>query len=192
MPRVWTTSLGDASDDALLAGVAAGDTDATAAFVRRFQNRVFGLAVTMVGDRAVADDVAQEAFVRVWRHAGSYDARRGSVTTWLLTITRNLAIDALRAVRAQPTDPDVLAALLPAATTTGPDVAAVASDELRRVCIALEALPTEQRRAVLFARLSGMTAAEIGAHEGVPLGTAKTRVRLGLLRLRDAMVGEST
>ena len=185
MHRVWAVS-----DDALLAGVAAGDADATAAFVRRFQNRVFGLALTMVGDRAVADDVAQEAFIRAWRHAASYDARRGSVATWLLTITRNLAIDALRAMRAKPTDPDVIAALLPAAPGSGPEGAVVATDEVRRIRAALEALPVEQRRAVLLARLSGMTAAEIGEHEGVPLGTAKTRVRSGLLRLRDAMAGD--
>jgi len=192
MPRVWPGSFGIASDDALLAGVSSGDADATAAFVRRFQNRVFGLAVTMVGDRAVADDVAQETFVRAWRHAASYDARRGSVATWLLTITRNLAIDALRAMRAQPTDPDVVAALLPPSSASGPDVAAVATDELRRVRMALETLPVEQRRAVLLARISGMTAAEIGEHEGVPVGTAKTRIRSGMIRLRGAMVGEST
>jgi len=185
MQGVWAVS-----DDALLAGVAAGDADATAAFVRRFQNRVFGLALTMVGDRAVADDIAQEALVRAWRHAGNYDARRGSVVTWLLTITRNLAIDSLRAMRSQPTDPDVIAALLPAAGGSGPDGAVVAADEVRRMRIALETLPVEQRRAVLLARLSGMTAVEIGEHEGVPVGTAKTRIRSGLLRLREAMAGD--
>ena len=179
--------MGGASDDALVAGMAAGDQDATAAFVRRYQHRVHGLAVTMVADSAVADDVAQEAFVRAWRHAASYDVRRGSVATWLLTITRNLAIDALRAMRASPTAPDVIVALAPPAAGSGPDGAAIASDEARRVSVALAALPAEQRRAVLLARLSGMTAAEIGVFEGVPVGTAKTRIRTGLLRLRDAL-----
>jgi RNA polymerase sigma-70 factor (ECF subfamily) len=179
---VWAVA-----DDALLAGLGAGDPDAAAAFVRRFQGRVFGLAVTMVGDRGVADDVAQEAFVRAWRHANAYDARRGTVATWLLTITRNLAIDALRAMRSSPTDPDVLAALLPAAPGSGPDGAAVASDDAARVRTALAALPEEQRRAVVLARFSGLTAAEIGDREGIPLGTAKTRIRTGLLRLRDVM-----
>jgi RNA polymerase sigma-70 factor (ECF subfamily) len=182
---VWAVA-----DDALLAGLGAGDPDAAAAFVRRFQSRVFGLAVTMVGDRAVADDVAQEAFVRAWRHAAAYDARRGSVATWLLTITRNLAIDALRAMRSVATDPDVLAGLLPAAGGSGPDGAAVAVDEVARVQVALAALPAEQRRAVVLARFSGLTAAEIGEREGVPLGTAKTRIRAGMLRLREAMAGE--
>ena len=93
------------SDEALVAGFAAGDRDAATAFVRRYQARVFGLAVTMVGDPAVAEEIAQEAFTRAWRHADSYDARRGRVVTWLLTITRNLAIDHLRAHRAEPIEP---------------------------------------------------------------------------------------
>ncbi len=91
-----------------MAGFAAGDTDAATAFVRRYQARVFGLAVTMVGDPAAAEEIAQEAFARAWRHAGSYDARRGRVATWLLTITRNLAIDHLRAHRAEPLDPGAI------------------------------------------------------------------------------------
>jgi RNA polymerase sigma factor (sigma-70 family) len=183
---VWT-----AGDEALLAGMAAGDADAAAAFVRRFQARVFGLAVTMVTDRAVADDVAQEAFLRAWRHAASYDARRGAVGTWLLAITRNLAVDALRAMRSVPMDPEVLLALLPPSSGSGPEGAAVATDDARRVRVALDALPPEQRRAVVLARFSGLTAAEIGEREGVPVGTAKTRIRTGLLRLRDAMSAET-
>ena len=187
IPGVWA-----AADEALLAGLAAGDADAATAFVRRFQRRVFGLALTIVADAAVADDVSQEAFVRAWRHAANYDARRGSVTTWLLTITRNLAIDAVRAMRSVPTDPDILAAMLPPSAATGPDAAVVAADDAGRVQAALDALPPDQRRAVVLARFSGLTAAEIGAREGIPLGTAKTRIRSGLLRLRDAMTTEST
>src|SRR6185369_16392138 len=94
---IWTPS-----DEALVAGLAAGDAAAATAFVRRFQARVFGLAVSMIGDAAVAEEVAQEAFTRAWRHAGNYDARRGRVATWLLSITRNLAIDHLRAKRTEP------------------------------------------------------------------------------------------
>jgi RNA polymerase sigma-70 factor (ECF subfamily) len=178
------------ADDALLAGLASGDADAAAAFVRRFQRKVFGLALAMVGDRAVADDVAQEAFVRAWRHGGNYDARRGSVTTWLLTITRNLAVDALRAMRSVPTDPEVLVRLLGAAPGSGPDGAAVAAEDAERIRVALRGLPVEQCRAVVLARFAGLTAAEIGEREGIPIGTAKTRIRTGLLRLRAAMAGD--
>ena len=87
------------SDDALVAGLAAGDSDAASAFVRRFQRRVFGLARTIVPDNRAAEDVAQEAFLRAWRHAAAYDPDAGSVVGWLLTITRNLAIDAVRVRR---------------------------------------------------------------------------------------------
>src|SRR5438093_8086474 len=85
-----------ASDDGLLAGLAAGDPQAAATFVRRYQARVFGLALSIVGVPAVAEEVAQEAFVRAWRFAGGYDPRRGEVAGWLLAIARNLAIDAAR------------------------------------------------------------------------------------------------
>src|SRR5262245_10911629 len=96
------------SDDALVAGMAAGDADAASAFVRRFQRRVFGLARTIVLDDRAAEDVAQEAFIRAWRHAGAYDPRRGSVIGWLLTITRNLAIDSVRVRRPTALDPMML------------------------------------------------------------------------------------
>jgi len=97
--RTFAPEAGEPSDETLLAGMASGDEWATVAFVRRFQRRVFGLAHAMLGDRSAAEDVAQEALTRVWRHAQVFDARRGSVATWVLTITRNLAIDSLRVRR---------------------------------------------------------------------------------------------
>ena len=100
------------SDEALLAGLANGDREAAAAFVRRFQKRVYGLALGIVGDAGTAEDVAQEAFTRAWRRADGYDARRGRVLTWLLTITRSTAIDVVRLRRAQPMDPELLTARL--------------------------------------------------------------------------------
>ena len=90
--------------------MAVGDQEAAVTFTRRYQRRVFGLAYSMTSDAGVAEDVAQEAMIRVWRHAPVFDPRRGSVTSWVLTITRNLAIDALRLRRAVPTDPDDFAA----------------------------------------------------------------------------------
>ena len=99
------------SDDALVAGLVTGDQEAAAAFVRRFQRRVYGLARTIVRDYRAAEDIAQEAFVRAWKHAAAYDPRRGSVVSWLLTITRNLAIDAVRVRRPIPLDPDTVVAL---------------------------------------------------------------------------------
>ena len=176
------------SDEALVAGLAAGDADATTTFLRRFQARVFGLAVTMVGDHAVAEEIAQEAFTRAWRHSGAYDARRGRVTTWLLAITRNLAIDHLRAKRTEPLDPDSLRETETALWVTSPAPPGSGDDpgELRE---ALGELPAEQRRALLLATLYGYTAREIGELEQVPLGTAKTRIRTAVQKLAATAEG---
>ena len=175
------------SDEALLAGLAAGDRDASAAFIRRFQGRAYGLARTIVVDSGTAEDVAQEAFVRAWRYAGSYDARRGSVLTWLLTIVRNVAVDRLRPGQAEPLDPDVLASKLQLRDSRdGRDehAAVVEREQLRE---GLATLPSEQRRALLLAAYLGRTAGEIAELEGIPLGTAKTRIRTAMHRLRDWM-----
>ena len=98
------------TDEALLAGMAVGEQAAVVAFVRRYQRRVFGLAYSLTADPTLAEEVAQESLIRVWRHAPIFDPRRGSVASWVLTITRNLTIDALRMRRAIPTDPDDFAA----------------------------------------------------------------------------------
>jgi RNA polymerase sigma factor (sigma-70 family) len=181
-------SLADrAPDAALVSALAVNDEAAAVAFVRRFQGPVFGLAVSVTRDRGLAEDVAQEAFLRAWRAAGSYDIRRGSVLTWLLTITRNLAIDAVRARRSAPVEAGELELLL--STTLGggtPDgtggrvEALAAADRLAR-------LPADQARAVVLAVIGGRTATEVAEHERIPLGTAKTRIRTGLRRLRLAM-----
>jgi RNA polymerase sigma-70 factor (ECF subfamily) len=190
-PLVRTSPVGQSSDEAVLAGMAAGDDQAALVLVRRYQHRVVGLAGAVVRDRGRAEDVAQEAFLRAWRHAGSYDARRGSVVTWLLTITRNLAIDSMRVERARPVsvgaavDSDVID------VRPGPADLATLTDDVRRVYEALAHLPEEQRRAVLLASFHGRTAKEIAELERIPLGTAKTRVRTALLRLRDDLAHET-
>jgi RNA polymerase sigma factor (sigma-70 family) len=175
------------SDEALLAGLAAGDRDASAAFVRRFQRRAYGLARTIVHDSSTAEDVAQEAFVRAWRYAGSYDARRGSVLTWLLTIVRNVAVDRLRLRQPEPLDPELLASKLQLhqGRDEGDEQSAVAEREQLRQALAV--LPSEQRRALLLAAYFGRTAAEVAELEAIPLGTAKTRIRTAMHRLRDWM-----
>jgi RNA polymerase sigma-70 factor (ECF subfamily) len=175
------------SDEGLLAGMAVGEQSAAVTFVRRYQKRVFGLAYSMVGDPGVAEDVAQEAMIRVWRHAPVFDPRRGSVASWVLTITRNLAIDALRMRRAVPADPDDFAAAAVLSNEHNPEDAAHRGDVRSIVRTALTTLPTEQRRAVVLAAVYGRTALEISEAEGIPLGTAKTRIRTALIRLRAAV-----
>ncbi len=178
---------GDPSDEALLAGMAVGEQAAAVTFVRRYQRRIFGLAYSMTGDAGVAEEVAQEAMTRVWRHAPVFDPRRGPVASWVLTITRNLAIDALRMRRAVPTDPDDFTAAALRSGEHDPEDAAQRSDARDIVRTALAVLPDEQRRAVVLAAVYGRTALEISESEGIPLGTAKTRIRTALLRMRAAV-----
>jgi RNA polymerase sigma factor (sigma-70 family) len=177
-----------AADAALVEGLAIDDQPAAAAFVRRFQNAVFGLALSITREHALAEDVSQEVFVRAWRAASSYDPRRASVLTWLLTITRNAAIDAVRMRRVTPTDAEALERLL-YDTMAGPDPAESALRRLEgdRAVERLRALAPEQARAVVLAVVGGCTAVEISEHEGIPVGTAKTRIRAGLRRLRQSM-----
>jgi len=178
----------DALDDAaLLVAMGLGDDDAAVAFVRRFERAVFGVAVGLCGDGRLAEDIAQSTFERAWRHAGSYDARRGSVRTWLLTICRRLAIDTLRLRRPSPLESDRLALLVPPSSEPAPADAAVTGDEVDAVRGAIRALPEPQRRALLLATLGGHTALEIAAIERIPVGTAKTRLRAGLRRVRGQL-----
>jgi RNA polymerase sigma factor (sigma-70 family) len=188
--RRRTSRMWSVADDALVAGMASGDADAASAFVERFQRRVFGLAYTIVGDARGAEDVAQEALLRAWRHAGVFDPRRGSVTTWLLTITRNLSIDALRVRRPVAFDPDTVIDLAPVAPGRGPDEVALLQDDVGRLREALTGLPEEQRRAVVLAGVVGLSAREVAEREDIPIGTAKTRIRTALGRLRVAMASE--
>jgi len=182
VPDVWSSS-----DEALLAGMAAGDQEAATVFVRRFQRKVFGLALGILGDRSQASDAAQDAFVRSWQHAATYDPRRGSVTTWLLTISRNVAIDRLRMNRARPVDYLDLDSLLLVSSEPRAEDIAEQADDTRRVLAILAQLPLEQRRALVLAAIGGRTAREIGEIDGIPLGTAKTRIRTALLRVRELL-----
>ncbi|HZQ83898.1 MAG TPA: sigma-70 family RNA polymerase sigma factor [Acidimicrobiales bacterium] len=176
-----------AADDALLAGLAAGDRECTTAFVRRFQSRVYGMALSVVGDPVLAEDVAQEVFVRAWRHAANYDARRAAVPTWLLAITRNLAIDTVRVRRAEPMEPDAIVALQLESTEAAPADAAASHEDADRLRRALAELPVDQRRAVVLASIRGLTAQEISDAESIPLGTAKTRIRSAMIKLRSSL-----
>ena len=176
-------------DEVLLAGLGAGDAELAVAFVRRFQRIVFGVAVAVIGNPVTAEDVAQQAFEQAWRHASVYDPRRGSVRAWLTTITHNLAINLVRARSAQPMDPNDLPVLL-AAMTDSPERMAVANDSAQGLRQALSRLPVPQARAVAMSGIYGMTARQVAGTEGIPLGTAKTRIRDGMQKLRAAFLPE--
>jgi RNA polymerase sigma-70 factor (ECF subfamily) len=185
LARPKTATTDETSDETLLALFGQSDPAGSAAFIRRFERRIFGLALTIVGDSRVAEDVAQESLLKIWRHSDAFDARRGSVAAWALTITRNRAIDAVRGRRSITVASDTLADW--SAPDRDPGDAAVVSDDVDRLRIALTRLPEEQRRAIVLAGVWGITAREIAQREGIPLGTAKTRVRTALQRLRDTL-----
>jgi RNA polymerase sigma factor (sigma-70 family) len=169
------------SDQSLIAGIASGDATAVTTLVRRYQARVYGLALRVTADSGLAEEVAQDAFVRAWRYATSYDARRGPVDRWLLTIAHNVSMDAVRRRRDYPVDPE----LLRRAQRSVPDERGY--EQVEPVLAGLRSLPAEQARPIMLAVLYGLTAREIAEQEGIPLGTAKTRIRRGLGRLRVAL-----
>lgn len=180
----------DISDEALLSGMAVGDDRAGLLFVRRYQHRLFGLAMGILGESALAEDIAQEAFIRIFKHAVVFDPRRGSVASWTLSITRNLAIDASRVRHSEPTDPNDPVFLELASTARHPEDAAIAEMSLVPIRSALAELPADQRRAVLLAAMYGRTASEIAEAEAIPIGTAKSRIRVGMAKLREAVLLE--
>jgi RNA polymerase sigma-70 factor (ECF subfamily) len=180
------------SDEVLLSGIAIGDERSGLVFVRRYQHRLYGLALAVVLDSSEAEDVAQEAFIRIFRHAQVFDARRGSVSSWALTITRNLAIDSLRLRRGIPTDPSDRVFLELTSPFGDAEATAHVREDRRTVLPALMGLPIDQRRAVVLAAMYGWTAEEIAHVEGIALGTAKGRIRLGMAKLRRVVIKEET
>lgn len=171
------------SDGALMAGLRLGDPEVPLAFVRRFQAHVFAVALAVTGESSLAEDVAQQTFERVWRRASTFDPERGDVRAWLTTVTRNMAVDALRVARPEPLDPADLIRLLgpPEREPEAVSMRNEARDQLRR---ALRQLSPEQARALVMAGVYRMTAQEIAEREGIPLGTAKSRIRSAMQRLR--------
>jgi RNA polymerase sigma-70 factor (ECF subfamily) len=152
---------------------------------------VFGLARALVGDPGLAEDVAQETFLRAWRHGASFDSRKGSVRSWLNTIARNLAIDSLRVRRADPVDPESFVAQL-VAVDADPFDHVARTEDVQRVRSAVRGLPAPQQRALVLAAYFGRTADEISRMEQIPLGTAKTRIRGAMLRLRATLAEEAS
>ncbi len=177
----------DVGDFALISGIAANDLNALAALYDRYRTAAFGLAMRITSDHSLAEDVVQEAFLAVWRYAPRYDVRRGGCRTWIMTIVHHRAVDVIRRRRAVLELPTSETAA-PASLVT-PDIWAEVAGHLDRDTIvgALATLGQAQREAIELAYFSGLTQAEIAHYTGAPLGTVKSRVRLGLLALRDAI-----
>ncbi|HET7676600.1 MAG TPA: sigma-70 family RNA polymerase sigma factor [Candidatus Limnocylindrales bacterium] len=183
------TPAPEPADADLLAMAAAHDATALTRLYERYRTVAYSLALRITGDAGLAEDVIQEAFLGVWRNAGRYAAARGSVRTWLMAIVHHRAIDALR--RRRPADelPDVE---MPPPSLVLPDIWPEVAGRLDREAIraAMDGLAAAQREAIELAYFGGLTQQEIAARTGAPLGTVKSRVRLGLLSLRGALTGE--
>ena len=178
------------ADRAAFDRMASGNADALGEVYDRHGRLVYSLALRIVRDQSDAEDIVQEVFSQAWRQASRYDPSRGTVVGWLLTLARSRSIDRLRGRRSRP-DPSVDQARLNAI----PDTAAPADDQVAwagqaaQIRAALEGLSLLQRMAIELAFYEGLTHAEIAERLELPLGTVKTRIRQGLLKLRDRLAG---
>jgi RNA polymerase sigma-70 factor (ECF subfamily) len=175
-------------DDLLLARLQQHDMHALEQLYDRHSRLAYGLAYRILGDGAAAEDVVQEAFLNIWRQAPTYDARRGAVRTWLLSIVHHRAIDFLRsrAHRQKDVQLDLVERQLSAPDTWHEVSSNVERDALRK---AVAALPPEQQRTIELAYFAGYSQPEIAAAMGVPLSTVKGRIRMAMQKLRVLLHG---
>ena len=183
----------DPADVRLLQRIAARDTAALADLYDRHNRLIFGLILRVVRDRGEAEDILQEAFVRVWTRAGTYNAHVGGPLPWIVRVARNCAIDRLRArrVRAAVDAPAIdLAVAESDATTTRiqtPEAAVLFAERRRTLTDALAGLPADQRQLIEAAFFDGYTHSELARRFALPLGTVKTRIRAGMTAMRKRL-----
>ena len=176
---------------ALLKRAGRGDEGAFAEWYDATSARAFGLAVRVLRDRAQAEEVTQEAYLECWRHAARFDPAKGSAISWLLTIVHRKAVDRVRSAEASSRRDRAYSHQEQSVDHDSTAEAATSSLEATRVRAALSDLTLKQRQAVELAFLGGYTHTEVARMLDLPIGTAKTRIRDGLIRLRDALgVGE--
>ena len=186
------SSESQAEDQRALQRVTAGDAGGLGALYDRHGRAVYSLALRILGDEGDAEEVTQDVFAQAWRRAAQYDESRGTVVAWLLVMARTRAIDRLRARKVRPEgrvrDDDGLTLQQLPATALDAASEMLAVERGQRVRHALESLPFLQRMAIELAYFEGLSQREIAERLEQPLGTVKTRMRLGLLKLRDALL----
>ena len=174
------------TDVNLLHAIALRDEQALASLYDRYRLILFGLLMRILNRREEAEDVLQEVFLQVWRQAGDFDERRGRAFTWLVTLTRSRAIDRLRQLGSR--ERLALSAIeFVSDVASNPARDAFRSEQRQIVAGALSELSEEQRRALTLAYFEGLTQSEIAARLSSPLGTVKTRMRSGMIRLRELL-----
>ena len=180
----------DLRDEQLITLIAHGEKDALEALYERFTSTIFSMARYMLRDQHQAEEITQEIFLNVWRKAGNYDPRRGTPRTWLMSVAHNRIIDEIRSKRrlsqsSEQTPHEILDSLPSHRPTTEEE----AHQNLTRgeILAALDTIPKEQREVIVLAYFGGFSQSEIAERLSQPLGTVKTRTRLGLQKLRGAL-----
>ena len=186
MRTVRTTREPD-NDAALMRAFASRDRAAADLLYDRFASRIYGLGIVMLGNDAAAQDLVQDTFVKLWRNADRYDTTRGKLETWILLIARSTAIDSLRRRVLEARSLEATGRPREADPAAGPEELAETGDMVARARHAMKQLSGEQRAALELAYFGGKTSTEVAELEGIPVGTAKTRIRTALLRLRESM-----
>ena len=177
------------SDVLLLKAIAARDEAALAQLYDRYDRILFGLLMRILNNREEAEDVLQEVFLQVWRKASDFDESRGRPFTWLVTLARSRGIDRLRTLASRERVAEA------GAREVSEEISDAATDALKSeqrglVSDALAKLPDEQKRPIMLAYFDGLTQSEIATRLGAPLGTVKTRMRTGMIRLRELLAGQ--
>jgi RNA polymerase sigma-70 factor (ECF subfamily) len=173
---------GAARDAGLVSALIAGDEQAMARIYDNYSSLVYSVALRVCGESGAAEDILQEVFMQLWRNPAAFDSRRGSLPAWLAVITRHRAIDALRKRRPESDLEDVVVS-----SSTNLANETERNLTVEKIRETLGGMPPAQRTALEMAFFEGLTHSEIAAKTGEPLGTIKTRIRSGLLALREAV-----
>jgi RNA polymerase sigma-70 factor (ECF subfamily) len=182
------------NDEELMERLGYRDLQAFRALYRRFGSLVYSTCLRIVRDSQVAEDVTQEIFLRIWRKPERYVSQRGRFLTWLTSVTRNRAVDEIRSrnrrYRHETASPEEQEREIAGPETNDPALKAELADQRRLILTAMAGLPAEQRQVIELAYFGGLTQAEISERLSQPLGTVKTRIRLGMQKLRAALTPE--
>ena len=180
-------------DQSLIRLIARSQESALSELYDRYSRLVYSLALNAVGDPATAEEITQDVFIRIWDHAGTYQAEKSKVLTWIASITRYRSIDIIRRRKIRPESQSVSWEIEPSAIEMNPinvDETVEISQKRRQVRQAISMLPEEQRQALAYAYFQGYTHREIAEVLGEPLGTVKTRIRLAMQKLRQLLEQE--
>ena len=174
----------------LMAGLLRNEPSAASAFFDRYASRIYGMGLVLLGNKTDAEDLVQDTFVKAWRRGSLFDSGRGSLDTWILLIARSLAFDALRRRTLEARSLSSGRWHSDVSDEPSPESYAEHRDQMRRARTALDRLPHGQRSAVELSYLGQRSSKQVAQLQGVPLGTAKSRIRAGITTLRRTLSGQ--